>query len=509
MRLIKKYSLGVLALARLSLALDSGSQPNASLPINQKYLSACKDIEKKVSGVYYFGMEASRNPLYVKGNSHWASSSDQNSTCVVEPASAKDVSAIMKIIGKTRTQVSVRSGGHTTNKRFSSTLGVQIALFKLNQVVYHAAPLAEDGSVGTVEYGAGLVWDEVYAALEVHKVTVVGARVSGIGVGGFTLGGGYSYLSNQRGLAIDNLVSCEVVLPDGTITTASATHNPDLFFGLKGGLNNFGVVTKFTTLAYPQTKVWGGVQMFSPVQLQAVSQATVDFVAHVTDPKAAIITSIFTTPVNGTAIMSASVSMFYDGPTPPAGIFERFTNIPNVSSDLSTRSMTSLVQASPSNATYGLRSTFNTVSLKTYTSALLEGVQNQTMSWSEKMVPHGGFLVSFSIEPFLPSMSKKSKGGAYPHDNFLTPVNIDMAWVPQASDSFFIDGAKESAKALMNQAIAEGQNIAGALEIKYPNYSPADEDLKSMYGANLDRLRAIKRKYDPKNVMSLAGGYRF
>ena len=90
-----------------------------------------------------------------------------------------------------------------------------------------------DASSQTAIVGAGLVWDEVYASLQEHNVTVTGGRVSGIGVAGFTLGGGYSWLSNEYGLTVDNVVSMEVVLPSGDVTTASAETNPDLFFALK------------------------------------------------------------------------------------------------------------------------------------------------------------------------------------------------------------------------------------------------------------------------------------
>jgi FAD/FMN-containing dehydrogenase len=100
----------------------------------------------------------------------------------------------------------------------------------------------------------------------------------------------------------------EVVLPNGTITTATETQNQDLFFGLKasfvqslhyteinfnfqGGLNNFGIVTKFTLLAFPQGEVWGGLQTFTFDQLDKVNAATVNFVKNVTDPKAGIITT--------------------------------------------------------------------------------------------------------------------------------------------------------------------------------------------------------------------------
>ncbi|KAG9080807.1 hypothetical protein FRC06_006138 [Ceratobasidium sp. 370] len=297
--------------------------------------------------------------------------------------------------------------------------------------------MAAGGSVGTVDVGPGLIWDDVYAALEPHNVTVVGGRATGIGVGGFILGGGYSWLSNQYGLAIDNVAAFEVVLPNGTITTTTESTNPDLFFGLKGGFNNFGIVTKFTLLAYPQTQVWGGVRTFSWDQLMQVNAATVDFIAKVSDQKAAIIPSPYTTMLNGLQLTWLHVQY-----------------------------------------------------------------------WGEKASLHGGLLVSYSVEPFLRTLNIRSKGGAYPHDDFLVPLNLDWCWMGELNDDFFINSAKQSARIILDQAIAEGQDVAGVKQIKYANYAAADEDLRSIYGPNLDRLRSIKKRYDPSNIMSLAGGYR-
>lgn len=103
----------------------------------------------------------------------------------------------------------------------------------------------------TVDIGAGLIWDDVYAALEPYEVNVVGGRVTGVGVAGLTLGGGmpkysqapihtdnsflegYSFLSNQYGLTVDTVTAYQLVLPNGTVSSITASSNPDLFFALK------------------------------------------------------------------------------------------------------------------------------------------------------------------------------------------------------------------------------------------------------------------------------------
>lgn len=78
-----------------------------------------------------------------------------------------------------------------------------------------------------------MIWDDVYTVLEPHNVNIVGGRVSGVGVAGFTLGGGYSWKTNQHGLTLDTVQAFGLVLPNGTVTKVTADSNADLFFGLK------------------------------------------------------------------------------------------------------------------------------------------------------------------------------------------------------------------------------------------------------------------------------------
>ncbi|KAG5650440.1 hypothetical protein H0H81_012279 [Sphagnurus paluster] len=203
----------------------------------------------------------------------------------------------------------------------------------------------------TAIIGAGLIWDDVYAALAPYDVNVVGGRVSGIGVAGFTLGGGYSWLSNQYGLTVDTVQAFEFVKPDGAIVTVTEASDPDLFFGLKGGMNNFGIVTRFTLRTFPQGKVWGGLITYTSPRIPAVSQATAAFSAFVTDPKASIITTYnFVLGQPGMSLL-----LFYDGPTPATGIFDEFLAIPSFTKDISTRDFISLVQSSPTSITSGER----------------------------------------------------------------------------------------------------------------------------------------------------------
>ncbi|KAH8112912.1 FAD-binding domain-containing protein [Phellopilus nigrolimitatus] len=462
------------------------------------YTDVCKQIADNVSSlsdVYY--------PLSVQYSSdiaHWASSSSQSSACSVEPGSAADVGAILRILGSAQTPFAVKGGGHTSNPGFSSTEGVQIAMTRFNEVVYNA-------DAGTVDIGPGLIWDDVYSALEGYNVSVVGGRVTGVGVAGFTLGGGYSWKTNQFGLTIDTVQSFELVLPNGTVTTVTSSSNPDLFFGLRGGFNNFGIVTKFTLKTYPQTDVWGGLIVFTGDKIDALATATSNFNANLTDPKAAVIAEL--NVLEGLA--GATLNVFYDAPTPPDGIFDEFLAIEPLSKDISTRSLISLVQSAPSNATAGMRGAFHTVTVEKFSQDLMNVIVNETIFWGANLASlfSTGTFISYDIEPFLPSIFSHGSDSAYPASRArgLLPLNIYYAWVLETGDAYFHDAIVQSAATITAAADAQGQDIADAA--LYGNYAVNGTAVSRIYEGNLDRLQTIRAQYDPDRVMALAGGWKF
>ncbi|GJE93074.1 FAD dependent oxidoreductase [Phanerochaete sordida] len=436
---------------------------------------------------------------YAQDNLHWATSSSALSACSVEPGTAQDVGTILQILGSTQTPFAVKGGGHATNPGFSSTSGVQIAMSRFSDVTYNSA-------AQTVDYGTGIVWDDVYSALEPFGVNIIGGRVSGVGVGGFSLGGGYSWLTNQHGLTVDNVVAFEIVLPNGQVTEVTRQSDADLFFSVLGGYNNFGIVTRITAKAYPQGQVWGGLRVILDIgdNWDAFNNATVKFQAEVTDPKAQILPS-FNTLVGAPV---ATIIMFYDGPTPPAGIFDDFLAIPAVDSDISTRSFLSLVQSSPIAST--TRAVFNTVSLMTLSPALMKAIVNETQFWTAKLALASANFISYDVEPFLTSLFTHGsiQATAYPPTRAqgLLPLNIYYAWGLELDDAFMQDAIRQSAAHLKAVAIAEGQDIADAPV--YGNYAVLGTSVEDVFGDSLPRMRVTKQRVDPNNVMALAGGWK-
>ncbi|KAK0224289.1 FAD dependent oxidoreductase [Armillaria fumosa] len=455
------------------------------------HFNVCQRIADEVSSatdVYYPGSSS-----YVVDNEHYAASSSQASKCSVEPGSAEDVGIILGILGQTKTAFGVKGGGHVTNQGFSSTTGVQIAMTRFNEITY-------DPATQTAVIGAGNIWDDVYDVLNAQGVNVVGGRVSGIGVAGFTLGGGYSWLSNQYGLALDNVVAYELVVPNGTVVTVTEKNDPGLFFSLKGGGNNYGIVTRFTLNAYPQGAVWGGVAAYNASYISAFTAASVKFCSEVTDPKAQML--IIYGYYSGQTLLSAQ--MFYDGPTPPDGIFDDFLAIPALAQDVTTRSFFDLIHSTfvMINASTGYRTVYNHIPMLEYSKSSIDGVIDEVNFWGPTLSAHGANLVSYAIEPFLPSFLSHSPSGssAYPssRDHVAFPTNLNFQWTSESEDGVFHDAARQTAERLG----AEGESI-------YPNYAIYGTPVVNMFGEEgVKRMEATRERVDPHGVMMLAGGFK-
>ena len=141
--------------------------------------------------------------------------------------------------------VAVRGGGHSIPGFSTCDDGIVIDLSPMKGIEVDA-----DARTAAAERRA-VTWSEFDAETQAHGLAVTGGLVSTTGIAGFTLGGGIGWLMRKYGLACDNLRSAEVVTADGQVLTASATENPDLFWGLRGGGGNFGVVTSFEFDLHP------------------------------------------------------------------------------------------------------------------------------------------------------------------------------------------------------------------------------------------------------------------
>lgn len=460
--------------------------------VNQTEFSACQAIKNATTSPLL-----QPNTVFLPtspNNKHYMITSSQASTCIFTPRTAQDLAAAVKIIGDRRIRFAISCSGHASNQGFSSTPGIHISMKGFQSVTVSA-------NNDYVDIGGGIAWSDVYAALDSSTVNVVGGRVPGPGIGGFvTGGGGYSWLTNQYGLTGDTLLSVDMVLPNGTITTVSEATNPELFWAIKGGGNRFGFIYSFRLRAVPRpAQVYADTKIMPAggSNTQAFLDAIADFSANNQDPKAQIIPTINYLLGIPTNILLA----FYDG-IPSYDPFSMFNQT------MKTQSFNSFVQSlGISNIQANQRGTFNTVSLESYTPAILAQIANQTEFWGKQSLLNSGTFISYDVEPFL-NYSQYAKDAAWPHTNNALPLNLYFSWTNPLSDGFWRNAILESSRVIRETARAEGQKVGDLL--LYPNYAMKEgNSVESLYGGggNVERIEAIRRRIDPVSFSILSPVY--
>lgn len=176
-----------------------------------------------------------------------------------------DVIAAVNFGRENNILVAIRGGGHNGGGLGLCDDGLVIDLSGIKFVDV-------DTSNNTVKVGGGNIWNEVDNATHEYGLAIPSGMISTTGVGGLTLGGGVGYLARKYGLTIDNLLEAEMVLADGSFVTVNATKNTDLFWAIRGGGGNFGVVTSFTFQAHPVKTVLGGPTLWPIQQVEEIME---------------------------------------------------------------------------------------------------------------------------------------------------------------------------------------------------------------------------------------------
>jgi FAD/FMN-containing dehydrogenase len=197
---------------------------------------------------------------------------DRHPRVVVRAANAGDVMAAVDLARENDIDLAVRGGGHSVPGFGTCDDGVVIDLSGMRGV-------RVDPANRRARAEGGATWGDLNAATYPFGLATTGGIISTTGVGGLTLGGGIGYLARGAGLSCDNLVSADVVTADGRFLTASERENEDLFWALRGGGGNFGVVTSFEYALHPVKDIYGGAMFFELDRVASLLRFYRDFIA--------------------------------------------------------------------------------------------------------------------------------------------------------------------------------------------------------------------------------------
>ena len=433
--------------------------------------------------------------------------------CRVEPGTTEEVSLVLRTLKEKECHFSIRSGGHSRIAGSSNALGgMMIDLIRFNGV-----ELAEDKESARV--GAGATWGNVYTELQKHEIMIAGGRVEDVGVGGLTMGGGLSFFSNRYGWTCDQVLEFEIVLPDATVSRVTEKSDPDLFWALRGGGNNFGVVTTFVFKTFKQKpEVWRASVTYDISQadtmLDAQYKLFTDGMAN--DPDAAAIfsygwvqqwdfTGIFILLVHGSHQDSESwPAVFSD--------FEKIQAVPDGNS-IGMRNISDITTDLRGVSFHGMRSIYKTTTyesnrdmdehvLSSY-KAIIEPFKTMNVS---SIVP---FAVFHPI-PIAHTKAMTQRGGnplGIANEKPLTVMQTVWSWRDRLDDDVNVKANKE----LFDRIETQGKQSGVLKDYLYQNYAWEDQDVFQGYGKkNFKRLQQIQRKVDPEGIFAkdgLCGGY--
>ncbi|CAI6256278.1 unnamed protein product [Periconia digitata] len=366
------------------------------------------DTCSSVEALGYINITRSLDLAYIEEQTqYWSTScSALKPDCIIFPKSTEEVSTVVKILANTTENFAVKSGGHNPNNYFASVEGGPLI------VTEHLDQANINQATGVVDVGPGNRLDGIAAKLQGSGWTFVGGRIGNTGVGGLVLGGGLSYMSAQYGWAASQVIEFEIVFANGTIGHITKDY-PDIFKALKGGGNNFGIITNYKLQAHPQGNVWGGnlVYLRTPSLDKKLLKAVRDFTEYNTDPKAAVI--VTAERANVDVVDSWIIFLFYDGPTPPPGKFANFTEANPILDTTRERTYADLIGLSNWVVLKGVNVQIATETVPLPSAEneekVMEGLHKHWRDVSDTTLLELGIVASIAWQPFPKAIAREAR----------------------------------------------------------------------------------------------------
>ncbi|HYL02716.1 MAG TPA: FAD-binding oxidoreductase [Steroidobacteraceae bacterium] len=417
----------------------------------------------------------------------WNGAIDRRPAAIARVANAGEIAGLLRQVRATGRSITVRGAGHSAPGHSIADDALLIDLCRMRSVQV-------DAERRVARVGGGCLWSHVDTATAAHGLATTGGLVSHTGVGGLTLGGGIGWLMRKHGLTIDNLLSAEVVLADGTLVRACESENADLFWALRGGGGNFGVVTEFEFRLHPVRTVIAGMVLYPASRANAMLRFYREFAATAPDELTTVFAFLTAPPapfipaqLQGSPVVAivacwtgdlergAAVLRPLRAYGPPA--HDLLGEMPYVA-------LQSMLDAGAASGRHYHMKSANFGDLSdTAIDDIVAGAARMTSPLSQVHLHHLGGAVS----------RVAADATAYANRNAAYILNLIPSWSDPAETASHVDWAR----AVFDRAVAHSN---GSVYVNFLG-DEGQSRVKAAFGADKYlRLARIKRRYDPDNV---------
>ncbi|KAL9024541.1 MAG: hypothetical protein Q9196_006446 [Gyalolechia fulgens] len=464
--------------------------------------NCCQLVDSKIPGrVAYPGSTTYNSSI---ASYYGDSERELSPSCIYRPSTTSEVQQFVQLVTSgrcTNNQFAVRGGGHTF---WSGAANIQPGI-TVDMRAMDSLQLSTDQKVAGI--GGGAVWDHIYPQLVPYNLTVMGGRIPGIGVGGFATGGGITFVSREHGFSCDNIMGYEIVLGNGTVAYASAGSNPDLWLALKGGSNNFGIITRFDVATISQGKMSYNLVSYpyTDASLRAQANAFSEFMKPPNFDKSAMM-GVFLNFYGGQ--LSLSDALWYIQPVQKPAVYSPFFNIPTATVSVSQLDTVDKVvekfgEIIPTHADRGLQLTFSFSNPDPATYFELFKLWEHAMSKLESVE---GIAVEFLVQPH-PVTNGTNLFGLQAGKTDDVMVDMTSLYTRKADEALVAQVITD----LVNQQKQLLEKSNHLIDFVYLNYADISQPVLQSWGSsNVNKLKAASKKYDPSGVFQtqVPGGFK-
>jgi FAD/FMN-containing dehydrogenase len=408
---------------------------------------------------------------------------DKRPALIARCHTTADVRDALELARDQQREISVRGGGHNVAGNAVTDDGVMIDLAPMRGV-------RVDPRARQVWAQGGTKWRDYNRAAGLHGLATTGGVVSTTGIGGLTLGGGEGWLMGRYGMTVDHLLGVEMVTADLDVLTVNADEHPDLFWAVRGGGGNFGVVTAFEYVAHHVPTVLGGIIAHPLDAADDVSECYGDVTAGAPDELTAFLAFVHAPDDSGAKLIATPLCHCGDDPEQAEADIKPLRTLRTAALDAVERIPYPAINTM-------LDASFPAGTQNYWKSAFLSEFSVEAMAvLADAFARCPSPMTSIVVNPYQGATSRVSPTAtAFPHRGPGYSVVILGQWVDPAETDVNIAWTRETFDALRSF-------VADRV---YVNNLSADDapSVPSAYGPNWARLVALKRRYDPDNVFHL------